>query len=81
MGVGAALHGGTNQMSQTNDTPVPTVTCASALRTGIAIEDTGNDFTNPQPTVTRINPQLKETSLDANAPELPPTHHWLEWAA
>jgi hypothetical protein len=35
---------------------------------------TGNDFTNPQPTVTRINPQLKETSINANTQELPPTH-------
>lgn len=37
-------------------------------------EQTGNDFTNPQPTQTRINPALKQTAINANSAELPPTH-------
>lgn len=36
-------------------------------------EDTGNDYTNPQPTVTKINPQIKESAINAKS-ELPPTH-------
>ncbi|OWJ91535.1 hypothetical protein B6S59_23425 [Pseudomonas sp. A46] len=37
-------------------------------------EVTSNDFTNPQPTETRINPALKQTAINANTEELPPTH-------
>ncbi len=36
-------------------------------------EDTGDSYTNKQPTVTKINPDLKETAINAK-PELPPTH-------
>ena len=36
-------------------------------------EDTGDSYTNKQPTVTKINPDLKETAINAR-PELPPTH-------
>jgi hypothetical protein len=36
-------------------------------------QDTGDSYTNKQPTVTRINPALKETAINAK-PELPPTH-------
>lgn len=36
-------------------------------------EDNGDSYTNKQPTVTRINPDLKETAINAK-PELPPTH-------
>ncbi|HEY0660119.1 MAG TPA: hypothetical protein VGD21_02165 [Lysobacter sp.] len=36
-------------------------------------EVTSNDYTNPQPTVTRINPQLQQSAINAK-PELPPTH-------
>jgi hypothetical protein len=36
-------------------------------------EDTGNDYTNKQPSVTKINPDLKQTAINAK-PELPPTH-------
>jgi hypothetical protein len=36
-------------------------------------EDTGDSYTNKQPSVTRINPDLKETAINAR-PELPPTH-------
>jgi hypothetical protein len=35
---------------------------------------TANDFTNPHPGVTRINPQIKESAINANTKELPPTH-------
>jgi hypothetical protein len=35
---------------------------------------TDNAYTNPQPTVTKINPNLKESSINGNAKELPPTH-------
>jgi hypothetical protein len=35
---------------------------------------TDNGYTNPQPTVTKINPNLKETAINANAKELPATH-------
>src|SRR5690606_20251409 len=31
-------------------------------------------YTNPQPTVTRINPNLKETIINPDTNELPPTH-------
>ncbi|MEF9672596.1 hypothetical protein QNM99_11185, partial [Pseudomonas sp. PCH446] len=37
-------------------------------------KETGNDFTNPTPTVTKINPALKQTAINANTQELPPTH-------
>lgn len=36
-------------------------------------EDTGDTYTNKQPTVTKINPNLKQTAINAK-PELPPTH-------
>lgn len=36
-------------------------------------ENTGNDYTNKQPTVTRINPKIMESAINAK-PELPPTH-------
>lgn len=36
-------------------------------------QDTGDAYTNKQPTVTKINPALKETAINAR-PELPPTH-------
>ncbi|KRE92522.1 hypothetical protein ASG87_01010 [Frateuria sp. Soil773] len=36
-------------------------------------EDTGDSYTNKQPTVTKINPDLKQTAINAK-PELPPTH-------
>lgn len=35
---------------------------------------TGNDYMNPQPVVTKINPRLKETAINPNTQELPPTH-------
>lgn len=35
---------------------------------------TDSNYTNPQPTVTKINPNLKETAINANTKELPPTH-------
>lgn len=35
---------------------------------------TDSDYTNPTPTVTKINPNLKETAINADAKELPPTH-------
>lgn len=34
---------------------------------------TGNEYTNPQPAVTKINPQLKQSAINTR-PELPPTH-------
>jgi hypothetical protein len=34
-------------------------------------ENTGNDFTNPQPTVTKINPKIMESAINTR-PELPP---------
>jgi len=37
-------------------------------------KETGNDFTNPTPTETRINPALQQTAINANTKELPPTH-------
>ncbi|MFH6598947.1 hypothetical protein ACEVAQ_09520 [Ectopseudomonas khazarica] len=37
-------------------------------------QDTGNDFSNPQPSQTRINPNLKQTAINANTAQLPPTH-------
>lgn len=37
-------------------------------------QDTGNDYSNPQPSQTRINPNLKQTAINANSAELPPTH-------
>lgn len=37
-------------------------------------EQTGSEYTNPQPTVTKINPNLKQTAINANTKELPPTH-------
>lgn len=36
-------------------------------------EDTGDSYTNKQPVTTKINPDLKETAINAK-PELPPTH-------
>jgi hypothetical protein len=36
-------------------------------------ENTGNDYTNPKPSVTKINPKLMETAINAKS-ELPPTH-------
>ena len=35
---------------------------------------TDSAYTNPQPAVTKINPNLKETAINADAKELPPTH-------
>jgi hypothetical protein len=35
---------------------------------------TDNAYTNPTPTVTRINPNLKETVINPDTNELPPTH-------
>lgn len=35
---------------------------------------TDNAFTNPQPTVTKINPSIKMSAINANVNELPPTH-------
>jgi hypothetical protein len=35
---------------------------------------TDSTYTNPQPTVTKINPNLKETSINPDPKELPPTH-------
>ncbi|WP_212803758.1 hypothetical protein [Pseudomonas sp. Cab53] len=37
-------------------------------------KETGNDFTNPKPVETKINPALKQTAINANTQELPPTH-------
>jgi len=37
-------------------------------------EETGDSYTNKQPTVTKINPGLKQTAINANTKELPPTH-------
>ncbi|MCP1456213.1 MULTISPECIES: hypothetical protein [Pseudomonas] len=37
-------------------------------------KENGNAFTNPTPTETKINPALKQTAINANAKELPPTH-------
>lgn len=34
---------------------------------------TGDEYTNPQPVITRINPQLKQSAINTR-PELPPTH-------
>ncbi|HEV7777635.1 MAG TPA: hypothetical protein VGO76_12285 [Luteibacter sp.] len=36
-------------------------------------EDTGDTYTNKQPSVTKINPDLKQTAINAK-PELPATH-------
>ncbi len=35
---------------------------------------TDDAYTNPKPTVTRINPNLRETSINPDPAELPPTH-------
>ncbi|EKT4523369.1 hypothetical protein QEM13_002630 [Pseudomonas putida] len=35
---------------------------------------TSNDHTNPEPTVTKINPALQQTAINADTQELPPTH-------
>lgn len=35
---------------------------------------TSNDHTNPEPTVTKINPALQQTAINADTRELPPTH-------
>jgi len=35
---------------------------------------TDSTYTNPQPAVTKINPNLKETSINRDPKELPPTH-------
>ena len=37
-------------------------------------KENGNSFTNPQPTKTMINPALKQSAINANTKELPPTH-------
>ena len=37
-------------------------------------ENTGNDYTNKQPTVTKINPTIMESAINAKTSELPPTH-------
>ena len=37
-------------------------------------EDNGDSYTNKQPVVTKINPDLKQTAINANTKELPPTH-------
>ena len=37
-------------------------------------QDNGHAFTNPTPTETKINPALKQTAINANTKELPPTH-------
>ncbi len=37
-------------------------------------KETGNDFTNPKPVETKINPALKQTAINANTQQLPPTH-------
>lgn len=36
-------------------------------------QNTGDSYTNKQPTVTRINPQILQSAINAR-PELPPTH-------
>lgn len=36
-------------------------------------QEIGNDFTNPEPTVTKINSALQQTAINADK-ELPPTH-------
>ena len=36
-------------------------------------EVTGDDYTNPTPSVTKINPAIKQSAINAK-PELPPTH-------
>ncbi|MHC6224042.1 hypothetical protein ACYU03_04580 [Pseudomonas sp. X10] len=35
---------------------------------------TSDEFTNPQPTVTKINTALQQTAINADTKELPPTH-------
>ena len=35
---------------------------------------TGDEYTNPTPTETRINPNLKESVINPDPKELPPTH-------
>ncbi len=37
-------------------------------------KETGDAFTNPTPTITRINPALQQTAINTNIKELPPTH-------
>lgn len=37
-------------------------------------KEIGDAFTNPTPTETKINPALKQTAINANTKELPPTH-------
>ncbi|RDS81428.1 hypothetical protein [Dyella psychrodurans] len=37
-------------------------------------ENTGNDYTNPKPSVTKINPKILESAINAKTSELPPTH-------
>lgn len=37
-------------------------------------ENTGNNYTNKQPTVTKINPTILESAINAKTSELPPTH-------
>ncbi|WP_371180619.1 hypothetical protein [Xanthomonas sacchari] len=37
-------------------------------------QNTGNDYTNKQPTQTRINPRILQSAINANVKELPPTH-------
>ncbi|RDS81680.1 hypothetical protein DWU98_10685 [Dyella monticola] len=37
-------------------------------------ENTGNDHTNPKPSITKINPTILESAINPNTSELPPTH-------
>jgi hypothetical protein len=37
-------------------------------------KETGNAYTNPTPTITKINPALQQTAINTNIKELPPTH-------
>lgn len=37
-------------------------------------QNTGDDYTNKQPTQTRINPRILQSAINANVKELPPTH-------
>lgn len=44
------------------------------LQWGNDPEITGNEYTNMQPSETKINPQLKQTVINPDREELPPTH-------
>ncbi|WP_420008258.1 hypothetical protein [Xanthomonas sacchari] len=37
-------------------------------------QNTGDEYTNKQPTQTRINPRILQSAINANVKELPPTH-------